>query len=870
MANYSNTSQLLFPDQGILTPKPSQLWDGLSQLWDGLVCAWVPALGSTGGRLLDRSGRGNHGTLTNMTPATAWKTSDRGPALDFTGGDTDHVLVTDRDALDISQQITVACWVNVTSYNYVSTRSFPHIVSKWDSYVLRAFDSPPGPLHGWGFTIFDGSTEYTANGTDAGDTPNTGQWYHVAGTYDGNNVKTYVDGLLKYTTAHTGDIDVGANDLLLGNYESLSDARTDFDGLLESVLLYSRALTHSEIQHLYLDPYALFRRHTAPIPYPAAVTPTRRSRVFVPSSVLSSKPSVGTGYARSRSESSSPGLWDGLVGAWAPGVTGPTGSSLKDLSGNGNHGALLSSATWVASDRGPVVDTDGTNVRHVSIPDSSLFSPGNYSGFSVSVWAKANTQAGGVQWIVSKGNVGNYEWGMGIDSAQAMAQTWQGSASNSFGPINGGTVSTGEWHHYSFVYNGSALYLYFDGQVVASDTSITGSMAPDGTTDVVLGAIGDLSFSEWDGLIGTVAIHSRALALSEIQTLYRDHNAPFRPKPFDLPYPVTTPSLAPKRKADNSITPRQSARHPIRLSDGSVIERQPVYHHVQTPDTILSPKPSYGTGYARNAQESAWPQLWDGLVGAWVPSLGNTGGRLLDRSGRGNHGTISSATWTMTPRGTMLDYDETNDYVTLPALAFTTALSVVALVYMDEESDSTAGIVTKYVGQDENERSWGLVAQTSGIPAVALSSDGTLQAANNTAATTDIRSGWHHLAFTYRAGDATTIYVDGEQEGTNGTTPASLHQSSKAVLLGLQHYDAGDSNYETALFNGRIGSVALYSRVLTPSEIQHLYRDPLAPFQRHNPQVNLQPQSGPETAYFDFLPWEQPTGSVIRREEVAV
>jgi hypothetical protein len=174
--------------------------------------------------------------------------------LNFAEGDTDHVLVTDRDALDISQQITVACWVNITSYNYVSTRSFPHIVSKWDSYVLRAFDSPPGPLHGWGFTIFDGSTEYTANGTDAGDTPNTGQWYHVVGTYDGDNVKTYVDGLLKYTKAHTGDIDVGTNDVLLGNYESLSDARTDFDGLLESVMLSARAFTPAEIQTLYRDP----------------------------------------------------------------------------------------------------------------------------------------------------------------------------------------------------------------------------------------------------------------------------------------------------------------------------------------------------------------------------------------------------------------------------------------------------------------------------------------------------------------------------------------------------------------------------------------------------------------------------------------
>ena len=40
--------------------------------------------------------------------------------------------------------------------------------------------------------------------------------------------------------------------------------------------------------------------------------------------------------------------------------------------------------------------------------------------------------------------------------------------------------------------------------------------------------------------------------------------------------------------------------------------------------------------------ESAHPQLWDGVVGAWCPSLGPTGLRLHDHSRRNNWGTLTN------------------------------------------------------------------------------------------------------------------------------------------------------------------------------------------------------------------------------------
>ena len=65
--------------------------------------------------------------------------------------------------------------------------------------------------------------------------------------------------------------------------------------------------------------------------------------------------------------------------------------------------------------------------------------------------------------------------------------------------------------------------------------------------------------------------------------------------------------------------------------------------------------PSYKQGFARCAAESDKPDLWTGLPGLWMPSLGVTGDTLRDISGYGNHGTLTNmdpaTDWVMTEKG---------------------------------------------------------------------------------------------------------------------------------------------------------------------------------------------------------------------------
>jgi len=71
-------------------------------------------------------------------------------------------------------------------------------------------------------------------------------WYHVVGTYDGSNVRLYINGSLVGTTSWTTNLCYGGT-LYVGR-------RTDgqyFDGVIDEPFIYDRALTLEEIGKLY-------------------------------------------------------------------------------------------------------------------------------------------------------------------------------------------------------------------------------------------------------------------------------------------------------------------------------------------------------------------------------------------------------------------------------------------------------------------------------------------------------------------------------------------------------------------------------------------------------------------------------------------
>jgi hypothetical protein len=76
-------------------------------------------------------------------------------------------------------------------------------------------------------------------------------WHHAAVTYDGATVRFYVDGVLqKQTAAWRGRVDTKGADLMLGMSRTQSSKNKDiaFEGLLDEVLVFDRALSEAEVK----------------------------------------------------------------------------------------------------------------------------------------------------------------------------------------------------------------------------------------------------------------------------------------------------------------------------------------------------------------------------------------------------------------------------------------------------------------------------------------------------------------------------------------------------------------------------------------------------------------------------------------------
>ncbi len=76
-------------------------------------------------------------------------------------------------------------------------------------------------------------------------------WYHLAGVYDGSNIKLYINGVLESQTSHRGRIDkkIAKESLLtLGGWASSANNNRKFTGVIDEASLWDYALTADEIQ----------------------------------------------------------------------------------------------------------------------------------------------------------------------------------------------------------------------------------------------------------------------------------------------------------------------------------------------------------------------------------------------------------------------------------------------------------------------------------------------------------------------------------------------------------------------------------------------------------------------------------------------
>jgi hypothetical protein len=161
--------------------------------------------------------------------------------LDGTG---DYVDCTNDPNFDITGSITVAAWIKVTLFD----KNYQAFVTKGnDAWRILRLNAPDSANFG--------HEGLSSAGTGGYSNINDGQWHHVAGVYDSSAQKTYmyIDGLAETTrTGVTGTIDTSPFKVFIGADDSEQPGR-EFDGLIDEVRIYSRALSQAEIAYLAAD-----------------------------------------------------------------------------------------------------------------------------------------------------------------------------------------------------------------------------------------------------------------------------------------------------------------------------------------------------------------------------------------------------------------------------------------------------------------------------------------------------------------------------------------------------------------------------------------------------------------------------------------
>ena len=248
VADKTRTTTTTYDDAGRKLSESITSQQGSGIQPSGLVAAYGFEEG-TGGTVADGSGNANSGTISGAT----WTTSGKyGKALTFDGVN-DRIAVSSSSSLQLTAGVTLSAWVKpAAAFGYKLALGQAGV----SDLTYGLYSSLPSPLpsaraHG---SATSGATPVPLN-----------QWSHLAMTYDGAMLRLYVGGTqaaqyaMSVAPTSSGALSIGGH---------LSPAQW-FNGALDEVRVYNRALTAQEVQG---DRDTSVATQTAPPP-PAAGEP---------------------------------------------------------------------------------------------------------------------------------------------------------------------------------------------------------------------------------------------------------------------------------------------------------------------------------------------------------------------------------------------------------------------------------------------------------------------------------------------------------------------------------------------------------------------------------------------------------------------
>lgn len=461
---------------GIALPASAGLLDGLR--------AYYPFDEGPTQDVYDQSGNGLNGYLGSSTGVYPNTDPDRvaglfGQALDFVpiGAESSQDLVTlpasNKFVSAASAPLTISAWIDPDTFGsgLASSRIFTlyrDTGAASTTFSLSLGEGTGGGTSGkLGLAVNAGGTFVSHGGTTAFSA--TDGWHHVAVSYDGTAATLYLDGqpdkviTTPYTIPSTGIARIGAFD----------ETTAGFDGRIDDVAAWTRALSASEVE-------AIYQAGQAGLSLPMPI------------------PHLRLHYKLDET----------------------SGTTASDSSGRGNTGALTGGLDFsndsVPGAIGNGLDFDGSN-DYISVADGSGL-PTTGDDFTVTTWLKVS------EWddtnLVAAYNLNGIKWNIGTHTeGNGILTTATSFGSNQAFAADSSALPDDEFVHLAVVYTASAgvANMYIDGMPV-SEVSNTIWTNSDDAASFALGRRFHSVYSpnHLDGVMDDFAIFDRVLTQAEI------------------------------------------------------------------------------------------------------------------------------------------------------------------------------------------------------------------------------------------------------------------------------------------------------------------------------------------------------------------
>jgi hypothetical protein len=419
---------------------------------DSKVGYW--RLDQTSGSVTDYSGEGNDGANNGATRGTQGVFGTNAFGLDSSN---DEYVTISNDASLQPSETTYAVWFRTESCCSTGTGD-----------ELFYAKETAGPWNKIGL-FSDGRVRYTADtgsavDVDSQNTYDDGRWHLAVGTYNGSTARLYVDGVTVDSASLSGSLDYSSADARIGKGDGDDTSDRTYDGELDEVMVFDRALSAAEIRDMF----------------------------------MSGPPT------------------NSLAGYWR--LDGTSGT-VRDSSGNRTHGEIKGTI-----ERGTdgVFNSQSFNFsgsdNYVDLQNKSLHG----EEATISAWYNIRKCCSDESRIISKGTspANQDHWYMvSMDDTDALRFRLKTGGTTDLLKIQN-VVTRDTWHHVVARYNGTHMALFQDGTEIGTKAK-TGTIDPGTDVRTFIGNSPNAA-RQFTGRIDEVQLYESSLSDGAIQDLYRN------------------------------------------------------------------------------------------------------------------------------------------------------------------------------------------------------------------------------------------------------------------------------------------------------------------------------------------------------------